>query len=402
VLARSQSISADVWTGEAMQEASSKRLDWLDALRGWAILAVVIVHCGQVAHSDGLVKKFTETGQYGVQLFFVVSALTISLTYNSHRGKYGSSARANFGWLIKRFFRIAPIYYLAVIFYSLESYVFFVASRHAYGSIPQEIPILSNIFFIHTWVPSGNNSIVPGGWSIGVEMFFYLLVPLIWMVSSKRRTWLLLAGVFAGIGATLLVAQISTGSFFVDNNSFLYCWFPTQAPVFALGLLFFMHCGHKLGGRLGVYEGGGYVAAALLLILAGARLGTWSGVAPALAPTVFGLAFLFIVASIGSWTRRILVNRPMIFLGQISYSVYILHFAVLDVIRAAEYKILAPHHGAVPIIPIIGVVVIGTCCLASVSKRFIEDLGIQVGAKLCNAVVKNGVGRTAIVEGSPS
>lgn len=385
-----------------MQESSLKRLDWLDALRGWAIFAVVIVHCGQVAHSDGLIKKLTETGQYGVQLFFVVSALTISLTYNSHREKYGSSARANLGWLIKRFFRIAPIYYLAIIFYSLESYAFFVASHHAYGAVPQEIPLLSNIFFVHAWVPSGNNSVVPGGWSIGVEMFFYLLVPLIWMVSPKWRVWLLFAGVFAGIGATLLAAQISTGTFDVDNNSFLYCWFPTQAPVFALGLLFFMHRGHKLGRNLGAYEGVCYVVAAILFILAGIYLGTWSKVAPVLAPTVVGVAFLFVVASIGGWARRILVNRPAIFLGKISYSVYILHFAVLDVIRVAEYKIATPHHGEVPIVPIIAGVVTVTCCLASLSKRYVEYPGIRVGAKLCNTLVASGVNRTAIAEGSPS
>jgi len=50
------------------------RLDWLDALRGWAVLGVVMVHSGQAAHSTGITQQISAAGQYGVQLFFLISA----------------------------------------------------------------------------------------------------------------------------------------------------------------------------------------------------------------------------------------------------------------------------------------------------------------------------------------
>src|ERR1700761_1325099 len=78
----------------------SGRLDWLDALRGWAVFRVVFVHSGEVAKCGGLELKFTNSGQYGVQLFFVVSALTISMTYDSHLRQFGRSMRSQVAWLI--------------------------------------------------------------------------------------------------------------------------------------------------------------------------------------------------------------------------------------------------------------------------------------------------------------
>lgn len=366
--------------------ARSNRLDWLDALRGWAIFSVVVVHCGQVADSSGVVGKLAATGQYGVQLFFVISALTISITYESHASKYGSWWQVKAGWLIKRFFRIAPLYYVASVMYPVRDYLIYLGSHHSYGRVPQLLPWLSNILFVHTWVPSGNNSVVPGGWSIGVEMFFYLLVPLIWMVSRKHRAWVLSAGVFAGLATTFVVAKIATGAFFVEDASFLYYWFPTQAPVFALGLIFYMYGCHRLGEGLSGLVRTGFVAIALMFVSAGVYCGTWAHTAPALAPTIICIGFLLIIASLGGWTRALLVRRPMIFLGQISYSVYIFHFAMLSVSKYLLHLLLSEHH-TIPIIPTIALTLAGACCIGVISKRFVEDPAIRVGAKLCDAVI---------------
>lgn len=175
------------------------RLDWLDALRGWAVLGVLMVHSGQAAHltSKGVTQQFSAAGQYGVQLFFLISSITISITYKSHIDKFGKSFRAQVSWLLKRFFRIAPLYYFAAIFYASEQWSIYFLSHHKYGAVPSVLNIVANILFIHTWVPSANNSVVPGGWSIGVEMCFYVLVPLIWLINpiKRRITWLVVSAI---------------------------------------------------------------------------------------------------------------------------------------------------------------------------------------------------------------
>ena len=146
----------------------TSRLDWLDAFRGWAVLGVVAVHSGEVMRVKGTPGIITNAGQYGVQLFFLVSALTISLTYDSHIRHFGRSLRSQFAWLMKRFFRIAPLYYFAALFYPAERYSIYIVSHHRYGALTTIWDIATNLLFIHTWIPSANNTVVPGGWSIGV------------------------------------------------------------------------------------------------------------------------------------------------------------------------------------------------------------------------------------------
>jgi peptidoglycan/LPS O-acetylase OafA/YrhL len=50
---------------------NDNRLQWLDSLRGVAILGVVLVHCGQRPLSSVWLSNFAAAGQYGVQLFFI-------------------------------------------------------------------------------------------------------------------------------------------------------------------------------------------------------------------------------------------------------------------------------------------------------------------------------------------
>src|ERR1700678_4536089 len=90
-----------------------RRLSYIDALRGYAILMVIAVHSSQ-AFSD-LPKPLStilNQGARGVQLFFVTSALTLSMSWVSRK----ESALA---FYLLRFFRIAPMFLLWVPFFVL-------------------------------------------------------------------------------------------------------------------------------------------------------------------------------------------------------------------------------------------------------------------------------------------
>jgi peptidoglycan/LPS O-acetylase OafA/YrhL len=375
-----------------MAKLQPNRLDWLDALRAWAVVGVVMVHSGQVAHSTGLALKISAAGQYGVQLFFVISALTISITYESHIARFGRSTRSQFAWLIKRFFRIAPLYYLAAFFYPAEQYAISILS-HKHDPAGVSIrDLLANLLFLHTWIPSANNSVVPGGWSIGVETFFYALVPFVWLIVPVRRRiiWLSISAL-GFLMATILVRKLSNGTFYVENDSYLYYWFPTQAPVIIFGLIFYFFHGSKLQDRQSSKVAGACLGGFLICLLVAMYFGTGNEVAPVLAPAIVGVAFIFLAMSVQGWTRYIVVNNYTIFLGKISFGIYIFHFVVLDLLRAFFQGFRVDRSGPLAIIPILVTAIVLTSGIAFISKRIIEDPAIAFGHRLSRSVASERV-----------
>src|SRR4051812_21304434 len=148
------------------------KLLYIDCLRGYAILMVIATHVTYaVPELPYPVHRLTTFGWFGVQLFFLASCLTLMMSSDFERSKTGSMNVGNF--FIRRFLRIAPMYYLAGLFY-------WFASPHAGANLAQAI---SAITFTNAWGPaimptSGGWQLVPGGWSIGVEFTFYFVFPL--------------------------------------------------------------------------------------------------------------------------------------------------------------------------------------------------------------------------------
>lgn len=353
------------------------------------MLAVVCVHVGPVAHVSGFASSVSSAGQYGVQLFFVVSALTISLTYESHIARNGKHFKSQAAWLLKRFFRIAPLYYLAAILYPVEQYAIYRASHQRYGSVAHIPEIAANLLFLHTWIPSANNSVVPGGWSIGVEMFFYLLVPLIWLVRAGWvRTAVLGAMGAAGIAVTLMTCQFWTGSAYVPNDTYLYYWFPAQAPVIVVGLILYSVARERLWTATTDRWGWLYFAGFLASLFPALALGTTDELAPVIAPIVFAAGFALLVLSLRSRFRTLVVNRTAVELGRISFSVYIFHFLVLDCIRALIQKGHVDRTGAWMFPVVLAVALLITSGIALASKRYVEDPGIRLGHRLSEALLR--------------
>lgn len=153
-------------------------LESVDVLRGIAILMVIAVH-SRLNGVDATVHYWSGFGRNGVQLFFIASAFTLmaSVQGKPHSAGFWKS------FFTRRLFRIAPMYWIGALVYP----VFF--------SILWKQPIdwtsvVANLAFVHGLVPAANNSVVPGGWSIGTEMLFYALFPLVaFCCSTKKGTW---------------------------------------------------------------------------------------------------------------------------------------------------------------------------------------------------------------------
>jgi peptidoglycan/LPS O-acetylase OafA/YrhL len=84
---------------------------YIDALRGIAILGVMLVHSSEyVTPSSQALRAFAAFGAKGVQLFFIASAITLGMSWRS-RSVVELTPVRNF--LLRRFFRIAPMFYIA-------------------------------------------------------------------------------------------------------------------------------------------------------------------------------------------------------------------------------------------------------------------------------------------------
>lgn len=82
-----------------------------------AVLAVLVVHCalfGTNTPDHPLFAALVQQGARGVQLFYVLSALTLFLSMGSRAAQ---ERRPTLNFFLRRFFRIAPLFYCAMLYY---------------------------------------------------------------------------------------------------------------------------------------------------------------------------------------------------------------------------------------------------------------------------------------------
>lgn len=174
-------------------EENKGRLEFVDILKGIAILMVVIVHTSQkvtgIPHEFFRVISFGETC---CQLFFVLTGY--ALTYSANKRHVPLKE-----YYKKRWMSIAPPYYIAVVFWSLLGYLQYrlqYAGGFGYNGSFREI--LCNLFLLNGLFSEGNNNIVPGGWYVGALVILYALYPLVHQitVSLYRKSKVLLSGFY--------------------------------------------------------------------------------------------------------------------------------------------------------------------------------------------------------------
>ncbi len=284
-------------------------LRYLDGLRGIAILMVLTIHTAQlVAGLSQPVRDVTFYGVRGVQLFFIVSGLTLTINY-ADRPFHALNFAA------RRYFRIAPMFYAGAALYLLlvATTAIPLSTRDA-----SALDIAATFLFLHGWLPSAINTVVPGGWSIAAEAMFYVVFPAFLLLARRRRA--MLAFVFASYlvaGATsLLLRRTVPGP--GGTSMALYFWV-VQLPAFAGGMWIATLAPRGGTRRLGIVA----LVLGIVGMIVDSQLRGRSNL-------LVAIALLTLVTWAAGIARpAILEGRVLPLIGQISFSLYIVQFAVL-------------------------------------------------------------------------
>jgi peptidoglycan/LPS O-acetylase OafA/YrhL len=350
-----------------------KRYEYLDSLRGIAILLVLIAHTHLYGQSTlpGWFASITsiDFAPRGVQLFYLVSAFTLCLSFSKRKNKEHRPIR---NFYIRRFFRIAPLFYLALFYYIVQAY-FFEHKSYSFANI------LTTVMFINGAFPAWMNNIVIGGWSIAVETSFYLIFPVLFYFLKNIR-WAFVLMVVGMIGMQLFrlfLLGLPLVQATPDLQTYTFEFFPSQLPIFLIGITVFVLAHTSLSKQDKRFLQWGILLMGLLL-----GLQTFFGFKLIAGHYIYSLFFAGVLFFLSRVSFVPIVNTVTAFLGKISFSLYLCHVAVLFWLDKLHVLDIIPSHQIANFaIRFILLFVVSTT-IASVLYFLVEKTGIALGKRI--------------------
>ena len=399
----------------------------IDGLRFFAIAFVIFGHSIERAArffpsyqnsvAGGEFERYLQLAPFGVHLFFVISGFilanqAIKANCNPLGAKF---LKAYFG---RRILRIEPPYFLLLIAtWALISATGYVPDgTHRFDVEPHSLTVslIGSLLYVHDLTWGTFPRLFPPGWSLEVEVQFYLMAPfLFWLWSrlTATRARVVMASALLAVGAFFSILDLNTaGSLYVEYSllrAFDFFW---------LGIIL-------------AYGKDWIVARIAALPPAFVTTLGWFGLAvcvllpmptqthPAIFPEVFrvsgvyvGMIAIFASAFDPRSHFRSFCARPWISLiGGACYSIYLVHLQVIQVLSALTFK-LAPG------LPLVGVaialslaaiatVVVGLTYYVQIERRFMArdwHLRALAAAKRPFRGVGAPISALAVVEGGSS
>lgn len=337
----------------------------LEALRGIAALMVMMCHFApHVGGSDAAVFFYT-----GVSLFFVITGYVF--------GGYFFWGEINIGnFLIKRFFRIYPLFFVSIILYAILNYFEFHSFSFSH--------FLLNLVFLQNFFPYARDTYNPAYWSLPVEVGFYLLVCLTASIRVVNVYLIFFLSTIYSLSVKYLFFNgffneqlIITHDVIVHTNNTFFRFFEFICGAFLFGLVkrgthkkimpeYFLLTGVFLWvvmWCIWIFIGG---EGALL-----ARGGLYT-VFSYLVPISFSLILIYFIENEGNISSEF--RFFSYFMGGVSYGLYLCHTAVLRFFKFV--------YSDVDVFYIFIYATFLSFLFAYFLHKFVETYFIQVGRKI--------------------
>jgi peptidoglycan/LPS O-acetylase OafA/YrhL len=334
----------DRLAGRLTRRTSSGRyIAEIDGLRFVAIAMVVLFHSqlrlfeasgGEIGESPPLHNTFDLSiaqGRFGVHLFFIISGFILALPFAAERLAGARPVRLK-AFYLRRLTRLEPPYFVVLTVYFLlgsTTHLWKLWSDYHDTLLPR---FGAGLVYAHGLLFRGNNPILPPTWSLEIEVQFYLLVPLLALVFTIKRTAQRRALMIGGAAFAAIVQWVMLESLGVLPPILL-----SYLQFFLVGFLLadvFLLEWHEQPSQRWTWDAIGLVA--LLIVFIGPpplheRI-LWAHQL-VLLPCLF--VCLFCAAFRGPRTRSLLTFRWIAIVGGMCYSIYLLHTPLM--------AMLAPH-----------------------------------------------------------
>lgn len=298
----------------------------LDSIRGIAAVSVILYHISWVNFVEA--QAYVRNSYLMVDLFFVLSGFVISYAY----GKKIASAPdfLKFMWL--RFWRLWPLHFAFLIVFliieclkALVQWRFGLIANNPAFSINNFSSFVGNVFLVQSLHIYNDLTFNYPSWSISVEFYTYILFGSVVFISGNKRTLLIWLVVICGISLGALVLLGADGFALAHSFGIVRCLFG-----FFLGVLTFALYERSWNSsiiannkRLISYLTLAVVIVFCLFLALKSRGFSDFAIYPLSAAVV-----LFVALTPSDGPTRFLRTTPFVWLGTISYSIYMVHASV--------------------------------------------------------------------------
>jgi len=296
----------------------------LDGLRGLAVLLVMLSHssnAGLLFHEQ---LNFAGSGKAGVFLFFILSAYLldrqIALAFLNQKANSAYWKR----YFFRRFFRIYPLYFVALLTYFFFNFIDFIPTKiNEFSYVPEHLFLLEGKTIF---------------WSIPVEFKYYFLSPLIMWFCNKYLKWNYLR-------VSLFILVLTVLAFLIDNRFNLKGISTIKyLPIFLAGTIISIYelVGKAIFKNISVkfFDVLGVFALFMIFLSLPNNLFNLFDIEIKLHKSPFYVIYIFIWSLLlfsAKYSNGIIKNllcfKPLRFLGSISFSLYLFHSLAIPFVK---------------------------------------------------------------------